>query len=418
MNTRRVVITGIGAVTPIGNDIREFWQSVQAGRCGIAPITLYDAAEQKAKLAGEVKNFEPQKRIDKQELRKMDRCTQFAVVAAQEAFAMSGLAMEREDPYRCGVLVSSGIGGLATIENECLKGDQKGFDRVSPYFIPMVITNMSAGHIAIRHGFQGMCSCVVTACASGTNAIGDAMRHIRDGYADVMLCGGAEASITRLGMGGFTSLKALSVSEDPARASIPFDKERSGFVMGEGAGMLVLEELEHAKARGANIIAEVAGYGSTCDAHHITAPCEDGEGAAQAMRQAISDAGVAPHDISYINAHGTSTPLNDSGETKAVKAAFGEHAAKLAISSTKSMTGHLLGASGAIEGIVTALAVQTGFAPPTINYKVPDEACDLDIVPNVGRSLSMEYAMSNSLGFGGHNASIVLKRYREESPWN
>lgn len=413
MEKRRVVITGMGALSPIGNTVKELWQSAKSGSCGIAPITLYDNSEMKAKLAGEVKKFSPEGIIEKQEQRKLDRCTQFALVAAVEAFTQSGLEMDKTDPNRCGVLVSTGIGGLATIESECLKGNTKGWDRVSPYFIPMTIANMSAGHVAIRLGFKGMCSCPVTACASGSNAIGDAMRQIRDGYAEVMVCGGTEASITRFGMGGFTSLKALCTNDDPSRASIPFDKERSGFVMGEGAGMLILEEFKHAEARGAKILGEVVGYGATCDAHHITAPLPGGEGAAQAMVQSMKDAGIAPEQVGYINAHGTSTPLNDAGETKAVKAAFGSHANKLAISSTKSMTGHLLGASGAVEGIITAMAVAEGYIPPTINYRVPDEECDLDIVPNHGRSMPLDYAMSNSLGFGGHNASIIFKRWEE-----
>ena len=411
---RRVVVTGMGIISPLGCGLTASWQGAKEGKCGIGPITLYDTEGQKVKLAGEAHGFEAENYMDKREARKMDRCNQLAIAAAQEAFQMSGLDMEKEDPLRCGVLVSSGIGGLTTIQNECLKGNEKGWDRVSPYFIPMSIANMSAGHIAIQLGFQGMCSCSVTACASGTNAIGDAMRYIRHGYADVMLCGGTEASITPLGMGGFTSLKALCVNPDPARASIPFDKERSGFVMGEGAGMLMLESYEHAKARGAVILGEVAGYGATCDAHHITAPCPDGRGAAQAMTMALEDAGITPEQIGYINAHGTSTPLNDAGETLAVKKAFGDHAYKLAMSSTKSMTGHLLGASGAVEAIFTLMALKEGFLPPTINYQVPDEQCDLDIVPNTGRSQSISYAMSNSLGFGGHNASLVFHAFEEE----
>ena len=343
-------------------------------------------------------------------MRKMDRVTQLAMVAAAQAMEDSGLNIETEDAARCGVIVSSGIGGLSTIESEHSRGLEKGFDRVSPHFIPMVITNMSAGHIAIRYGFKGMCSCPVTACASGSNAIGDAFRQIRDGYADVMLCGGTEASITPLGIGGFTSLKALHTGTDPLRASIPFDAERSGFVMGEGAGILILEEYEHAKARGAKIYAELAGYAANCDAHHITAPAPGGEGAARCMTLAMADAGVAPEEVGYINAHGTSTPMNDSCETAAIKAAFGEQAGKLAVSSTKSMTGHLLGASGAVEAIFTALAVRDDFVPATIGYKVADPACDLDIVPNNGREMHLTAALSNSLGFGGHNACLVFKK--------
>ncbi len=407
---RKVVITGMGAVTPIGNTAADSWAAARQGVCGIAPITHYDTSAQKAKLAGEVKDLDPSLWVDKREMRKMDRVTQLAMVAAAQAMADSGLNMENEDAARCGVIVSSGIGGLSTIESEHSRGLEKGFDRVSPHFIPMVITNMSAGHIAIRYGFKGMCSCPVTACASGSNAIGDAFRQIRDGYADVMLCGGTEASITPLGIGGFTSLKALHTGTDPLRASIPFDAERSGFVMGEGAGILILEEYEHAKARGAKIYAELAGYAANCDAHHITAPAPGGEGAARCMTLAMADAGVAPQEVGYINAHGTSTPMNDSCETAAIKAAFGEQAGKLAVSSTKSMTGHLLGASGAVEAIFTALAVRDDFVPATIGYKVADPACDLDIVPNNGREMHLTAALSNSLGFGGHNACLVFKK--------
>ena len=407
---RKVVITGMGAVTPIGNTAADSWAAARQGVCGIAPITHYDTSAQKAKLAGEVKDLDPSLWVDKREMRKMDRVTQLAMVAAAQAMEDSGLNMENEDAARCGVIVSSGIGGLSTIESEHSRGLEKGFDRVSPHFIPMVITNMSAGHIAIRYGFKGMCSCPVTACASGSNAIGDAFRQIRDGYADVMLCGGTEASITPLGIGGFTSLKALHTGTDPLRASIPFDAERSGFVMGEGAGILMLEEYEHAKARGAKIYAELAGYAANCDAHHITAPAPGGEGAARCMTLAMADAGVAPEEVGYINAHGTSTPMNDSCETAAIKAAFGEQAGKLAASSTKSMTGHLLGASGAVEAIFTALAVRDDFVPATIGYKVADPACDLDIVPNNGREMHLTAALSNSLGFGGHNACLVFKK--------
>lgn len=407
---RRVVVTGLGAVTPIGNSVKETWDSVKKGVCGIAPITRYDVSDRKVTLAGEVKNFVPEAFIDKRDVRKMDRFTQFAMAAAKEAVADSGMNPQETDPTRCGVIVSSGIGGLETIQGEDAKGLEKGYDRISPYFIPMVISNMAAGRIAIEYGFQGMCSCVVTACASGTNAIGDAFRHIRDGYAEVMLCGGAEASITPLGIGGFTSLKALCQSGEPQRASIPFDKERSGFVMGEGAAVLVLEEYEHAVKRGAKIYCEVAGYGVNCDAHHITAPLENGAMACACMKQAMADGKIAAEDIDYINAHGTSTALNDKCETNAIRMAFGEHADKLMVSSTKSMTGHLLGASGAVEGVITVLAVQNDFVPATINYKVPDENCNLDIVPNEGRNTRVRCAMSNSLGFGGHNASVIFKK--------
>lgn len=410
---RRVVVTGLGAITPIGNTVSEMWESVKAGKCGIDKITLFDTTGRKVTLAGEVKNYVPEEVLDKREVRKMDRYVQFAMIAAKEAMQDAAIDLETVDTSRCGCIVSSGIGGLGTIESEDKKGMEKGYDRVSPHFIPMVISNMAAGNIAIAYGFHGMCTCPVTACASGTNAIGDAFRQIRDGYADVMICGGSEASITPLGIGGFTSLKALSQATDPNRASIPFDKERSGFVMGEGAGILILEEYEHAVARGAKIYCEVAGYGANCDAHHITAPLEDGSMAAKCMQMAIKDAGITPENISYINAHGTSTPLNDKGETKAVKLALGEHAKNVMMSSTKSMTGHLLGASGAVEGIITALSVQNDFVPATINYQVPDEACDLNIVPNLGQNTEVNYAMSNSLGFGGHNATVVFKKFTE-----
>lgn len=411
---RRVVVTGLGAVTPIGNDVQSMWEGVKSGKCGIAPITHYDTTGRKVTLAGEVKGFVAEEVLDKREARKMDRFTQFALVSAKEAMADSGIDVEKEDTNRCGVLVSSGIGGLGTIQSEDTKGMEKGYDRISPFFIPMSISNMAAGQIAIAFGFHGMCSCVVTACASGTNAIGDGFHYIRDGYADVMICGGSEASITELGIGGFTVMKALNTSTDPNRASIPFDKERGGFVMGEGAGMLVLEEYEHAKKRGAKIYCEVAGYAANCDAHHITAPLEDGSMAAACMKLAMADAGMEASDMTYINAHGTSTALNDKGETAAIKLAFANHAKELAVSSTKSMTGHLLGASGAVEGVITALSVNQDFVPATINYQVPDEACDLDIVPNEGRNKTVEYAMSNSLGFGGHNASIIFKKYKEQ----
>jgi len=410
---RRVVVTGMGAVTPLGHNVNDTWENVKKGTCGIAPITLYDTTDRKVTLAGEVKDFDATAYLDKKEVRRMDRYTQFAMVAAKEAMEDSGLNLEQTDVTRCGVIVSSGIGGIETIQSETVKGYEKGYDRISPYFIPMVISNMAAGQIAIAYGLKGMCTCVVTACASATNAIGDSFRHIRDGYAEVMLCGGTEASVTALGMGGFTSLKALCQSTDPNRASVPFDKERSGFVMGEGAGILVLEEYEHAVKRGAKIYCEIVGYGANCDAHHITAPLEDGSGAAACMKLAMADGNVDPADVDYINAHGTSTPLNDKGETKAIRLAFGELADKLMVSSTKSMTGHLLGASGAVEGVITALSVKNDFVPATINYQVPDEECDLDIVPNEGRYVAVNYAMSNSLGFGGHNATIVFKKVEE-----
>ncbi len=407
---RRVVVTGIGAVTPIGNTVAEMWEGIKEGRCGIAEITRYDATDRKVKLAAEVKNLPLEELVDKHDLRKMDLFSAYGLVAADQAVADAGISFEGEED-RCAVIVSSGIGGITTITKEHDKGNEKGFDRVSPYLIPSAISNMAAGRIAIKHNLQGMCTCPVTACAGGTNAVGDAFRHIRDGYADVALCGGAESCVNELVIGGFTTSKALCQSEDPMRASIPFDKERCGFVLGEGAGILVLEELEHALKRNAKIYAEVVGYASNCDAHHITAPLEDGSGASRCMKLAMADAGIEPESIGYINAHGTSTPMNDKVETLAVKNAFGEAASKVMMSSTKSMTGHLLGASGAVEAIITTLAVKEGYIPATINYKVQDELCDLDIVANEGRNCQVEYAMSNSLGFGGHNASLIIKKY-------
>lgn len=408
---RRVVITGLGAITPIGNTVSETWDAIKAGKCGIAPITHFDTEGRKVKLAAELKEFEPTNYFEKSKVRKLDPFVMYALIAAKEAMADSGLDPEKEDLLRCGCIVSSGIGGLGTIQSECAKGLEKGYDRISPHFIPMIIANMAAGQIAIEYGFHGICSTVVTACASGTNAIGDAFRQIRDGYQDVMICGGTEASITSFGIGGFATMNALCTSEDPNRASIPFDAERSGFVMGEGAGILVLEDYDHAVARGAKIYCEVAGYGASCDANHITAPLEDGSMAAACMTMAVKDAGIDPTEVTYINAHGTSTHLNDKGETMAIKKAFGDHATKLCVSSTKSMTGHLLGASGAVEGIISALSVLNDYVPATINYKVADPECDLDIVPNEGRNVTINYALSNSLGFGGHNASVLFKKF-------
>ena len=411
MEKRRVVITGIGAVTPLGNTAAESWQAVKDGVCGIAPITLYDHSNQKVSLAAEVKNFDPTVALDKKEARRMDRFTQFAVTAAVEAVQDSGLNLEQEDTARCGVSVSSGIGGIATIQSSCEAGNVRGFDKVSPFFIPMSITNLAAGHVAIRLGLHGMCICPVAACAGGSNAVGDAFRHIRDGYAEVMLSGGAEASITPLAMGGFTSMSALTTACDPNRASVPFDAERSGFVMGEGAAILVLEELDHALARNAKIYGEVVGYGATCDAYHITAPDPKGTWSAACIQQALADADMTPEQVDYVNAHGTSTPLNDSGETAAIHQVFGDHAKNLMFSSTKSMTGHLLGASGAVEAMFSVLALKDGYVPATINYQVPDPACDLDIVPNEGRQADIKVAISDSLGFGGHNTCLVFQMW-------
>ena len=411
MSKRRVVITGMGALTPLGLTARESWQAVKDGVCGIAPITQFDASAQKVKLAAEVKGFVPENYLGKPEAKRMGRFSQMAVVAAREAVADAAFTLEEAEADRCGVIVSSGIGGLSITEAEHDRGKERGWDRVSPFYIPTGICNMAAGMVAIDTGFRGMCSCPVTACAGGTNAVGDAFHYIRDGYAEVMLCGGTESSLTPLAVGGFTSMKALCQNEDPARASIPFDAERSGFVMGEGAGILLLEELEHARARGAKIYAEVVGYGATCDAYHMTAPRPDGSGGAKAMVMALADGCVTAEEVGYINAHGTSTPLNDAGETAAVKAVFGEHAYRLAISSTKSMTGHMLGAAGAVEAIFTALSLRDGYLPATIHYQVPDPACDLDVVPGQGRSADIRYALSNSLGFGGHNGTLLLKKW-------
>lgn len=409
---RRVVITGMGTVNPVGNTVEEAWKNVKDGVCGIAPITHFEVTDPRVSLAAEVKNLDAGEFIDKKELKKMDAFCTYALIAADEAVADAGI--DFGDDERSGIIISSGIGGIGVIENESIKCNEKGMDRISPFLIPGAITNMAAGRIAIKYGIHGICECVVTACAGAGNAIGDAFRQIRDNYADVMLCGGTEGSITPLCVGGFNTMKALSRATDPNRASVPFDKERAGFVMGEGAGILVIEELEHAKARNAKIYGEIVGYASNCDAYHITAPLEDGSGAAKCMELALKDAGIKAEDIDYINAHGTSTPMNDKGETMAVKKAFGDHAYKLMMSSTKSMTGHLLGASGAIEAIFSTLALKDGFVPATINYQVPDEECDLDIVPNEGRKADITYAMSNSLGFGGHNVSLIFKKYTED----
>ena len=410
MEKRRVVITGLGTVNPLGNNTADSWAAAKAGKCGIGPITQFDTTDFKCQLAGEVKGFDPETIVDKKEARKMARFTVLALAAAAEAVADSGLDTEAE-AKQIGVILSSGIGGLPTIEEQHTRGEEKGMEKVSPYFVPMSIANMAAAQVAIRFGLKGMCTCPVTACAGGTNAVGDAFHYIRDGYADVMLCGGTESAVTPLAIGAFTSMKALTQNPDPKRASIPFDAERSGFVLGEGAAILLLEELEHAKARGARILAEVVGYGATCDAYHMTAPRPDGSGAAKAMEMALADGGAKPEDVDYINAHGTSTPLNDAGETAAVKTVFGDHAYKLAISSTKSMTGHMLGAAGAVEAMFCAMALHDGYLPATINYQVPDPACDLDVVPGHGRSADVRYAMSNSLGFGGHNGSLLFKRW-------
>jgi len=407
----RVVVTGMGVVSPLGNHLKEFWEGIKGGQVGINSITAFDSTDFPVKIAAAVKNFDPAQLIDKKEAKRMDRFTQFAVFAAKEGITHSGLDLEQIDHDRFGVVVGSGIGGISTIEQEYEKLIAKGPKRVSPFLIPMIIGNMAAGNIAIQLGAKGVCSTVVTACASGTNAIGEAFYILQRGDADVIVAGGAEASITPLSMAGFSSLTALSTSEDPQRASIPFDRERNGFVMGEGAGMLIMETLSHAQQRGAVIYGEVVGYGTTCDAYHITAPAPGGIGGAKAMALAIKEAAIDPGEIGYINAHGTSTPYNDRLETEAIKAVFGENAYKIPISSTKSMTGHLLGAAGAVEAIVCIKAMEEGFIPPTIGLQVPDPDCDLDYEPNEGRSAELGYSLSNSLGFGGHNATLVFKKW-------
>ncbi len=408
----RVVITGTGCITPLGNDTASYVDGLRAGRCGIDEIKSFSTEGYKAKLAAEVKDFDFAARTGRKDGRKLDRFAQFAIVAAAEAWEMSGLNIETEEAERAGVVIGSGIGGLSTTAevNEKLLTD--GVRKVTPFAIPKMISNMAAGNVSIALGTKGVCQCTVTACASGSDAIGLAFMLIKNGKQDIVVAGGTEAAITPLGIAGFEALKALSFATDPARASIPFDKERSGFVMGEGAGMLVLESLEHALARNANILAEIAGYGQTSDAYHITAPDTEGEGGKRAMAEAIREGGIEPAGVGYINAHGTSTPYNDSIETLAVKKVLGaETAAKTPISSTKSMTGHLLGGSGAIEAIACVYAVKDGILPPTIHYRVPDDACDLDYITEGARRVPIRYALSNSLGFGGHNASLLFRKW-------
>ncbi|MDN7226184.1 beta-ketoacyl-ACP synthase II [Planococcus sp. N064] len=413
MTNRRVVITGVGAVTPLGNNIETTWESVKNGVSGVGPLTRLDADQYPAKVAAEIKDFSIEDYIEKKEARKMDRFTHYALASSIMAMKDANLELDEKTALRTGVWIGSGIGGMETIENQLEVLNNRGVRRVSPFFVPMIIPDMASGQVSIYFGAKAINSCSVTACASGTNSIGDAFKVIQRGDADVMISGGAEAPITRLSVAGFTANTALTTNPDAATASRPFDKNRDGFVIGEGAGIVILEEYEHAKARGAKIYAEIVGYGSTGDAHHITAPAPGGEGAARAMEQALADGGVEKTSIGYINAHGTSTPYNDLFETMAVKTVFGEHAYKLGMSSTKSMTGHLLGAAGGVEAIFTALSLKEGIMPPTINYGSPDEECDLDYVPNEARLGDFTYAMSNSLGFGGHNASIVLKKFEE-----
>ena len=409
----RVVVTGMGAITPVGNNVQDFFEGIVEGKCGIDDITLFDTSNFKVKFAGEVKNYNAEDFFDRKVIKRLDRFVQFAIISSREAFKDSGMTKENTDFERVGVFVSSGIGGLRTIEeqNEILL--KKGADRISPMYIPMTICNMASGNIAIELGLKGESESIVTACASGTHSIGEAYRTIKHGYQDAVLCGGCEASITPSGIAGFTNIKALNTVNDKYRASIPFDKERGGFVMGEGAGILVLEELEHAKKRGAKIYAEVVGYGASSDAYHITSPAPDGNGGKRAMVNAMNDAKITPDKVTYINAHGTATPLNDKYETIAIKSAFPNCYEKLYVSSTKGHTGHLLGAAGAIEAIICVKALQEDIIPPTIGYKVKDEECDLNVVPNKAIKAKVEYAMSNSLGFGGHNSSIIFKKYTE-----
>lgn len=412
MMRNRVVVTGMGAITPIGSSVDEFWNGLKEKKVGIGPISVFDTADYKVKLAAEVKDFDPKNYMDPKTAKRMERFSQFAVAAAKEALENSGLNMEKEDPFRVGVCIGSGIGSLQSIEREYKKLLDRGPGRVNPLLVPMMIGNMAAGNVAIQFGLKGKCFNVVTACATGTHSIGEAFRSIQYGEADVMVAGGTEASITPLSIAGFGALTALSTSQDPLRASIPFDKDRDGFVMGEGAGVVVLESLEHAQKRGARIYGELAGYGATCDAYHITSPAEDGSGAAKAMEWAIKDAGASPEDMDYVNAHGTGTHHNDLFETKAIKLALGDHAYKVHINSTKSMVGHLLGAAGGIEFITCVKAVQEGFIHATAGLENQDEGCDLDYTRGEGVKADINYAISNSLGFGGHNASLVIKKMR------
>lgn len=408
----RAVITGMGVISPVGNQLDEFWNNLLEGKSGIGPLTRFDTSDLPTKVAAEVKNFDPTEWMSKKESRHMDRFTQFAIAAAKLAVQDSGLDFEKVDKERAGAVIGCGIGGVITFEEQKEVLMKKGSGRITPFFVPMLISNMAAGHISIEFGLQGSSLTIVTACASATNAIGEALRIIQRGEADVVLCGGTEAPITSLAFAGFCAAKTMSTEKDNLeQACRPFDKRRSGFVMGEGSGVLVLESAEHAKDRGAHIYAELAGYGSTSDAYHITSPAPGGVGAVRAMRLALKDAGVSVEDVDYINAHGTSTGPNDAAETAAIKTVFESYASKLAISSTKSMTGHLMGAAGAIEAIICALGIERGAIPPTTNYGEPDPECDLDYVPNIARKQEVNVAMSNSLGFGGHNATILLKKF-------
>ena len=409
--SRKVVVTGMGAVTPIGNNVEEYWYSLKNGKSGIDYIKNIDTSTIDVKIGAEVKEFHPEEVIQKKEVRRLDKFSQFVLYAADEAIKSSGLDIESINSKRFGVYVGSGIGGFMTMESETEKIAIGKSKRVSPFFVPMTIINLGAGNIAIKYGAKGPCTSMVTACATGNNNIGEAFRLIKDGYADIMLAGSGEAPITKMGVAGFASMKALNPSNDISRASIPFDKDRSGFVIGEGGAVLVLESEEHAKSRGAKILAEIVGYGSTCDAYHITCPHPEGEGAADAMIEAIEEAGIERNEVSYINAHGTSTTLNDKYETYAIKRVFNDYAYNIPVSSTKSMTGHLLGGAGSIEAVACIKALQEGFIPPTIGLENVDEELDLDYVPNKGREKELKYVLSNSLGFGGHNATLLFKKW-------
>ena len=410
--SKRVVVTGMGAITPIGNSVNEYWESLKAGKVGIGPITYFDTTDYKATLAAQVKDFNAKDYMDPKAARRMETFSQFAVAAAKEAMEDSGLDMSVEDPYRVGVSIGCGVGSLQRMESEEHKLVTKGPSRISPLMVPMLISNMAAGNVSIQLGLKGKSINIVTACSTGTHSIGEAYRTIQYGDADVMLAGGTESSICPIGIGGFAALTALTPATDPLRASIPFDKERSGFVMGEGAGVVVLESLEHALNRGAHIYAEITGYGATSDAYHITSPAEDGEGAARAMTDAMKEAGVSPEQVSYINAHGTATHHNDLFETRAIKLALGDAAYNVPISSTKSMIGHLLGAAGAVEFIACVKSIQDGFIHPTAGLMVPDEECDLNYVPGHGIEADVDVVMTNSLGFGGHNATVLVRKYK------
>lgn len=411
--SRRVVITGMGAITPIGNNVDEFWEGLKNGKIGIGPITKFDASNFKVNVAAEVKGFVGKDFIDPKACKRLDLFSQYAIVAAREALKQSGLVVTEENADRIGCIIGSGVGGMETQQNETIRMHEKGPRRVSPFMVPMFISNMAAGNVAIDLGVRGKCFSIATACATGTHCIGEAFRSIKYGESDAMVTGGTEAGVVASGVAGFDSLNAITTTEDPAMASIPFDANRSGFVVGEGAGVLILEELESAKARGANILAEIVGYGATCDAFHITCPQEDGSGSAKAIKLAIDEANINPNEIDYVNAHGTSTHINDATETRALKLVFGDHAKELVVNSTKSMTGHLLGAAGAIECIASVKEIENKFVHPTVGLNTPDPECDLDYVPNVGRELDIKYAVSNSLGFGGHNSAIVIKKYEE-----